>query len=153
MGTDTTDALEIAAALCRQFEGFVPEPYLCPAGYWTQGWGTVYKPDGSRVQETDPPISQEQADEWLMKELQNNYMPGVLRASPLLINRPGALGAMTDFAYNLGVPRYRASTLRKRIEAEDWDGARQELARWVYAGGRILRGLVRRRAAEAEFVQ
>jgi len=47
------------------------------------------------------------------------------------------------------VPRYRSSTLRKRVDAQDWAGAKQELARWVYGGGKKLPGLIRRRAAEA----
>jgi lysozyme len=69
-----------------------------------------------------------------------------------LASKPRALGAITDFAYNLGVPRYRSSTLRRRIEAEDWDGAQEELLKWNRAGGRILNGLVRRRQAECAFL-
>lgn len=97
----------------------------------------------------DPPISRETAAAWLISELQANYMIGVLKASPHLIGHPRALGALSDFAYNLGVPRYRASTLRKRVNEGDWHGAAHELARWVRGGGRILPGLVKRRAAEA----
>lgn len=96
-----------------------------------------------------PPISRETADEWLMHELRHNYMAGVLRASPHLIRHPQILGALTDFAYNLGVPRYRASTLRRRVSEEDWEAAAHELKKWVRGGGRVLPGLVRRRAAEA----
>ncbi len=73
-----------------------------------------------------------------------------IKLSPLLAGRPEALGAITDFAYNLGVARYRASTLRKRINEEDWGAAKTELGRWVRGGGKILRGLVLRRKAEAE---
>ena len=96
----------------------------------------------------DAPISKETAEEWLQSELRRTYMAGVLRASPNLIRHPQALGALTDFAYNLGVPRYRASTLRKRVEEEDWGGAAVELRKWVRGGGRVLPGLVRRRQAE-----
>jgi lysozyme len=56
---------------------------------------------------------------------------------------------MTDFAYNLGVARYRGSTLRRKIDEQDWDGAKEQLALWVRGGGRVLPGLVRRRAAES----
>ena len=145
-------SLEIAAALCRKFEGFSAKPYLCPAGYWTIGYGTVFKPDGSQVNENHEPISKETAEEWLQHELRHNYMSGVLKASLSLASHPEALGAITDFAYNLGVARYRASTLRKRINAEDWDGAKVELAKWIRGGGRVLRGLVLRRKAEAEYL-
>jgi lysozyme len=145
-------SLEIAAALCRRFEGFSAKPYLCPAGYWTIGYGTVYKPDGTQVKEGDETITKETAEEWLQHELRHNYCAGVLKASPNLVGHPQALGAITDFAYNLGVARYRASTLRRRINEEDWDSAKKELARWIRGGGRVLRGLVLRRKAEAEYL-
>ena len=147
----TQDAILIAAALCRTFEGFSSTPYICPAGYPTIGYGTVYKPDGTKVTMNDAPISKELAEQWLMRELERNYMAGTLKASPHLIAFPRILGALTDFSYNLGVPRYRASTLRKRIEEQDWDGAVIELNRWTRGGGRILQGLVRRRKAESTY--
>jgi len=143
------EAVEIAASLCRPFEGLRLKPYLCPAGYPTIGYGTVFKPDGTRVKLDDPPITKETAEEWLISELKSNYLAGVLKASPGLISHPRALGAITDFAYNLGVGRYRGSTLRRRVNEQDWDGAVQEIVQWNKAGGRILPGLVKRRRAEA----
>ncbi len=151
MGT-IDDALIRAAALCRHFEGLRLRPYLCPAGYPTQGFGTVNRPDGRVVSMDDPPITREIAEAWLLDELRRTYLAGVLRASPSLIAEAGALAAMADFAYNLGVPRYRASTLRRRVDAGDWAGARLELAKWTRGRGKILPGLVRRRAAEAELL-
>lgn len=59
------------------------------------------------------------------------------------------LGAAADFSFNLGLGAFRGSTLRRRLQAQDWLAARQELARWVRGGGRVLPGLVARRAAEA----
>ena len=143
------EAVEVAAALCRPFEGLRLNAYICPAGYPTIGYGTVYKPDGSKVTMDHPPITKETAEEWLLHELRHNYLVGVLKASPTLLAHPSALGALTDFAYNLGVARYRASTLRKRVDAQDWPGAREQLALWVRGGGKVLPGLVKRRAAEA----
>ncbi len=152
MSGPVAEAVEIAAALCRHFEGLRLKPYICPAGYPTQGYGTVWRPDGRKVSMDDPPISKETAEEWLMHELQATYLPGVLKASPALITQPKVLGALTDFAYNLGVPRYRGSTLRKRVDAQDWTGARTELMKWVRGGGKVLPGLVRRRAAECSLI-
>jgi lysozyme len=143
------EAISLAADLCKHFEGFRSKPYICPAGYWTIGYGTVFKPDGSKVTMDHPAISKAEAEDWLLHELRHNYAVGVLRASPNLIRHPAALGAMTDFAYNLGSARYRASTLRRRVNAEDWDGAKEQLSKWVRGGGKVLPGLVRRRAAEA----
>jgi lysozyme len=145
-------SLEIAANLCRRFEGFSAKPYLCPAGYWTIGYGTVYKPDKTVVTPYDPVITQETAEEWLQHELRHNYLAGVLHASPHLARYPEVLGAITDFAYNLGVGRYRASTLKRRINAEDWESAGKELMRWTRGGGKILRGLVLRRHAELKYI-
>ena len=139
----------MAAALCRPFEGLRLQPYICPAGYPTIGYGTVWKPDGSKVTMEHAPISNETAEAWLVHELRHNYLAGVLKASPGLLARPRALGAMTDFAYNLGVARYRASTLRKRVDDGDWEDAKAQLMLWTRGGGRVLPGLVRRRAAEA----
>lgn len=79
-------------------------------------------------------------------------MASVLKASPELIKEPAVLGVITDFAYNLGVARYRASTLKKRIDSKDWDGAAIELGKWVMGGGKKLPGLVRRRQAEADIL-
>jgi lysozyme len=100
-----------------------------------------------------PPITKETAEQWLAHELRHNYLAGVLKASPGLLAHPKALGALTDFAYNLGVARYRASTLRKRVNEQNWPGAREQLALWVRGGGRVLPGLVKRRAAEALLLQ
>ena len=152
MSEPVTEAVEIAAGLCRPFEGLRLKPYICPAGYPTLGYGTVYKPDGTKVTMDDLPITKETAEEWLLHELQHNYLPGVLKASPSLITNPRALGAMTDFAYNLGVSRYRGSTLRKRVDEQDWEGAKEQLMLWTRGGGRVLPGLVKRRQAECTFL-
>lgn len=149
MSGPASEAVEIAAALCRPFEGLALKPYICPAGYPTIGYGTVFKPDGSRVTMEHPPIDKATAEEWLVHELRHNYLAGVLKTSPSLIAKPRVLGAMADFAYNLGVARYRSSTLRRRVDEGDWAGAKDELMKWTRGGGKVLPGLVRRRAAEA----
>jgi lysozyme len=148
MSDPISEAVEVAAMLCKPFEGLRLTPYICPAGFPTIGYGTVYKPDGTKVTMQHPPISKELAEQWLMSELRNNYLAGVLKASPNLIRYPKVLGAMTDFAYNLGVGRYRSSTLCKKVNACDWEGAKQELMKWTRGGGRELPGLVKRRKAE-----
>jgi lysozyme len=147
-----SEAVEIAAALCRPFEGLRLKPYICPAGYPTIGFGTVFKPDGTKVTMEHPEISKETAEEWLLSELKTNYLAGVLKASPSLISYPRVLGAMTDFAYNLGVARYRGSTLRKKVDEQDWESAKEQLMLWTRGGGKVLPGLVKRRQAECRFL-
>ncbi len=56
--------------------------------------------------------------------------------------------AIVDFTFNLGSGRLQTSTLRRRINQQDWPSAERELRRWVYGGGKMLSGLVARREAE-----
>lgn len=142
------DALKVAVALCKRFEGFEAEPYLCPAGVATIGYGNTFYEDGTKVTLQDKLITQSEAELMLIRSVSTQYLPAVLQASPGLIAHPERLGAITDFCFNLGAARYRASTLRKRIDAGDVEGAREEIVKWNKAGGRVLPGLVKRRAAE-----
>jgi len=79
------------------------------------------------------------------------YLPATVSLCPGLADEQ--LGAITDFTYNLGVSRLRASTLRKRILAGRLDDVPDELRKWVYAGGRRLNGLVGRRESEAAYFE
>ena len=143
-------ALDIAADLARTFEGLRLAPYLCPAGVPTIGFGATAYADGRRVTLDDPPITRAEAEALLRHELAATYAPAVARLCPSLHQAgPAAQAAIIDFTFNLGPGRLQTSTLRRRINAGDWHGARAELARWVRAAGRVMPGLVRRRAAEA----
>lgn len=73
--------------------------------------------------------------------------------SPRLLKEPPRrLAAITSFTYNCGFGRYRISTLKKRVDAGDWSGAKEEIVKWNMAAGRVMRGLTRRRQAEAAFL-
>ena len=61
---------------------------------------------------------------------------------------PNQFGALTSFTYNLGAGNLRSSTLLRKLNAGDYAGAAAEFARWNKAGGKVLKGLTRRRAAE-----
>jgi lysozyme len=148
--------LAIAAELCQRFEGFRSKPYLCPAGVATIGYGSTYYPGGRKVTLQDAPVSEAQAREILMHELFSTYLPGVARLCPVLVTLasrdPGKLNAIVDFAYNLGVGNLQISTLRRKINEQNWPAAREQLMRWTKAGGRELPGLVKRRKAEAVYL-
>ena len=78
------------------------------------------------------------------------------RAVLRLINVPltdGQFDALVSFTYNLGGGALQRSTLRRKINREEHAEVPEQFMRWVWAGGRKLRGLVRRRAAEAVFYQ
>lgn len=146
-------AIDIAVLLCKKWEGFSATPYICPAGYPTIGYGTVFKPDGTKVTMSDSPISKETAEAWLISEIVNNYMQGALRTSPNLVNYPKTLAAITSFVYNLGITRYRSSTLKKRINENNFNEAISEIRKWVYGSGKRLPGLIKRREDEASLIR
>lgn len=153
MDLNQYDAIKMAATLIKQAEGLRLQPYLCPAGVPTIGYGSTRYANGKAVTLKDAAITQAQADELLMVTLTQEYLPGVLKASPTLADKPKALAAILDFAYNLGVGAYEGSTLRKRVDAGDWGSAVFELRRWIKAGGKVLPGLVARRDAEAALLK
>ena len=150
--------LDLATELCRLFEGFRSKPYLCPAGVPTIGYGSTHYADGRQVTLTDAPMTEPQARELLMRELFHTYAPGALRQCPgllplaLMSGDWGKLNAIVDFAYNLGIGRLQTSTLKRKINAGDWEGAQAELMKWTRGGGRVLPGLVKRRRAECELL-
>jgi lysozyme len=144
-------AVATAAALCRRFEGFYSKPYLCPAAVWTIGYGATFYEDRRKVQPHHPPIDKARAEQLLQWHLRNVYLPQVLALCPG-IDDPDRLAAIVDFTFNLGVGNLRASTLRRKINAGEWDGVPEQLMRWNKAGGRVLRGLTLRRQAEAELI-
>lgn len=144
-------ALATTLELCKRFEGFIAHPYLCPAGVPTIGYGATHYLDGRPVQLGDAPITRAQAERLLFNMVLNEYLPRVVALCPN-VDTPQRLAALIDFAFNLGTGNLRASTLRKRVNAGRWDDAKTEFLKWVRAGGKVLRGLVLRRQAEAGLV-
>lgn len=134
--------------LIEYFEGLRLRPYLCPAGVWTIGLGSTKYLDGRRVGPRDPAITREHAYLLARHQIMTEYLPAVIELCPG-IETADQLAAITDFAYNLGVGALRASTLRQRINRGPRSDVRGQLLRWVQGGGRVLRGLVRRRRVEA----
>lgn len=127
--------------LIRHFEGLRLKSYTCPAGVPTIGFGS-----------TGPDVklgmtwTKEQAEKRMLVDA-SVHVSAALKSCPRI--EGNTLAAIADFSYNLGPTRLAGSTLRKRINAQDWNGARSELLKWVRGGGRILPGLVTRRKAEA----
>jgi len=129
-------------ALIRHAEGDKLTAYYCPAGVLTIGVGHTgpdVKP-GMR-------ITQAQSDALLSADLAK-FEKAVANAVkvPLTQNQ---FDALVSFTYNLGEGNLRASTLLKRVNAGDMAAAAAEFAKWDKAGGKVLSGLTKRRAAEA----
>jgi len=140
--------LELATALCKRFEGFSSVVYICPAGIPTIGFGSTYYANGVKVTMNDPPISQQAAHDLLMVELEHTYLPSVLRQCPILATDERKCNALISFTYNLGCGRLQTSTLKRKINAQDWEGAKEQLMLWNKGGGKVLAGLTKRRVAE-----
>jgi lysozyme len=144
-------AVQVAAALARRFEGLFLLPYLCPASVPSIGYGATYYENGVRVTLKDPAISRERAEALLRWMVRTIYLPAVLRLCPN-VDTPERLAALIDFAFNLGAGNLAASTLRRRVNAGRWADVPVEIRKWNRGGGRVLRGLVVRREAEAALI-
>lgn len=135
-------ASDILIEAIKGFEGFRAEAYKCPAGVWTIGYGhTAGVKKGQKV-------SKAQAEELLRKDLSRteDYVNklGVCKMQ-------GQFDALVDFAYNIGMSALGSSTLIKKIRAGAPTAEIQaQFRRWVYAGKKLLPGLVRRREWEAK---
>ena len=140
--------LELAAELCRKYEGYRAKPYLCPANVATIGYGSTYYADGKKVTLQDPPMDEPTARVLLLVGLEHTYLPGVLRNCPILATDVRKCNSIVDFAYNCGVGRLQTSTLKRKINASDWEGAKEQLMLWTKGGGKVLPGLLKRRISE-----
>lgn len=133
---------EIMIQAMKRFEGCRLTAYKCPAGVWTIGYGHT-----AGVKSGDK-ISQRQADAWLREDLAS-FERGVERLCAGLTQ--GQFDALVDFAYNLGLGNLKSSTLLRKIKAGASETEiRYQFSRWNKAGGKVLPGLVKRRAWEAD---
>ena len=132
--------------LIKLYEGYSSSPYLCPANHWTIGYGAIWGMDDKRVTEDHPDINEDQADYLLRRDVKKSEM-AVLRHIRVPLE-DGQFNALCSFVFNLGSGALQSSTLRRKINRGDYIGAADEFPRWVYAGGRRLKGLVRRREHE-----
>ena len=131
---------EAGLALIRQFEGLRLSAYRCPAGIATIGYGSTA---GVQMGQTIPA---ERAEE-LLREDVRQFEAAVSRLVKVPLTQD-QFDALTSFAFNLGTKALEKSTLLRLLNAGDYSGAAAQFDRWVYASGKKLSGLVKRRAAE-----
>lgn len=132
-------------AVLKYFENCSLSAYPDPAtggAPWTIGWG-----------HTGPEVvpgliwTQAKADAQLLDDLAEREMSVSCAVTAALSQ--GQFDALIDFVYNLGSGNFEGSTLLKLVNAGDMSGAAAQFARWNRAAGKPMRGLTRRRAAEA----
>ena len=133
----------------KGFEGFRSKAYLCSASVATIGWGSTRYADGTKVKWTDPAITKAQADVLFLETLKQ-YELAVDAFCRDDINQ-NQFDSLVSFVYNVGVNALKTSTLLKKVNKNPNDPAiRAEFMKWNRAGGKPLKGLIRRREAEAD---
>ena len=129
-----------AYELIKQFEGLRLEAYLCPAGIWTIGYGHTSGVSPNSF------ITIQEADEYLHRDVASIEM----QLNKLnLILRQCQCDAIVSFVFNVGIGNFRSSTLLAKIRTNPDDNSiMDEFLRWVYANGKVMKGLQKRRLAE-----
>lgn len=137
--------------LIKRFEGCKLKAYKCPAGLWTISWGLTFYPDGTKVKEGDV-ITQQQAEDYF-----NAIVDDFAKKVDALIKSnvsENNFSALVSFAYNVGMGNFQRSTLLRKVNANPKDTTiRAEFMKWTRANGEVLKGLVRRREAEAKLYE
>ncbi|WP_337135908.1 lysozyme [Proteus terrae] len=138
----TAGATAIALVVIAHFEGVRYEPYRDVAGVLTVCYGHTGKDiiQGKRY-------TQQECDALLQHDfIKTQQQVDVLIKVPL---DDYTKAALYSFAFNVGTTAFARSTLLKKLNVGDRAGACKEMKRWVYAGGKVWRGLVSRREAES----
>ena len=132
--------------LTENFEGLRLTAYPDPATHgdpWTIGYGHT----GAEVHQ-GMTITQEQAEEFLMQDVQKAVQTVNLKVHTDLTQNE--FDALVDFVFNCGAGNFAGSTLLKKINAGDMEGAALEFQKWDKAAGHVMAGLVRRKQAETD---
>ena len=148
-GRKTIAAISTATAigLIASFEGFSNKAYLPHKDdVPTIGYGQTYYTDGRKVRMGDY-ISEGEARTQLGELVQKDFVAKIAQCVKVELTE-GEFTAYVSLAYNIGSSAFCKSTLVKKLNAKDYDGACKEILRWNRSGGRVMQGLVKRRQAE-----
>lgn len=131
--------------LIKRFEGFHLNAYLDPIGIPTIGYGTIVI-NGKPVT-MGMTVTEEQAREYLFDDIQKfeDFVHDLVNVSLT----QEQFDALVSFTYNLGPTNLKKSTLLRLLNAGKYEEAQPQFLRWNRAGNKVLRGLTRRRLAEA----
>lgn len=134
--------------LIKQFEGFSPTAYMDAVGIWTIGYGTIRYPNGVKVQQGDT-CTKEQAEQYLIHD--TKWVVDTLKEYSWL--KQNQIDALASLIYNIGRAAFKNSTIKKYIDSKHFYLASKEFDRWNKAGGRVIKGLVVRRAKERKLFE
>ena len=132
--------------MIKHHEGFVRKPYQDPIGLWTVGVGHLIG-DGKKLpKEWNKEFTDEEVDNILCEDLER-FEIGIQRLTKVSLKQ-SQFDALVSFSFNVGLGNFQSSTLRSKLNRGDYEGASNEFPKWRKAGGKILKGLVKRRADE-----
>ena len=118
---------------------------------WTIGYGSTFDEFGIKVRQGD--IWTHEKALRAKEAALNTFVLALLKLSPKLVLEPSRrIAAVLSWCYNCGMDKYRISTFRKRVNSQDWEGAAEECLKWDRGNGKVMKGLTRRRQAEAKAI-
>lgn len=130
----------------KRFEGVRNRPYRCSAGLWTVGVGHLIGDGKSLPESWNRTFTKEEIDALLIRDI-SRFERGVRMYIKVPL-RQSEFDALCSFSFNLGLGTLQRSTLRQKINRYDKEGAAKEILKYCRAGGKIIKGLQRRREAE-----
>ncbi len=135
-----------ACAIIKDFENFKEFAYLDSGGVWTYGYGFTKTQTGNPVKKNDW-INKNDSDKFIEKIVKSDFEE-IKKLLKQNLNK-NQLSALLSFVYNIGVTRFRRSTLLSLINKKaDENTVSKEFLKWVYDNGQIVRGLQNRRIKE-----
>ena len=132
---------EKGLAIIKESEGLSLLPYICPGGEISIGYG-----NRSHAAEFDI-ITEAQAEQFLQEDLEETYYHLAITTQHLVLT-DNQWSALVSFVFNVGIGQFIQSTLKRKLQAGDYEGAANEFRKWVYAKSKKLPGLVKRREKE-----
>ena len=137
-------------ALICSFEGLKLKAYDDGVGVWTIGFGTTIYPNGIKVRKGDT-CTEAQAKAYMAHDLKK-FESAVDSAVTVSINQ-NQFDALVSLAYNIGTGAFKESTLLKKLNESDYKAAAAQFAVWNKGGGKVMLGLVNRRAVERKLFE
>ena len=139
---------EAGMELIKHYEGWRESPYLCSAARPTIGYGSTWDRHGNAVTLDHPDITEKQGEYLLQREVRHSE-EAIKRLITAELTQ-NMFSSLCSFIYNVGSGNFQKSTLRMKLNRGQYESAADEFPKWRKAGGRVIKGLVRRRKQERE---
>ena len=142
-----------ALDLIKKYEGWRAEPYICPAGVPTIGYGCTFYPDGKKVSMSDPAISKEKGEEMLKSVVDKSFVSVLEKSIPNWAGMTdGQKSALISFAYNLGAHFYgdesNFGSITRDLRDKNYANVPTTLLKYRNPGSSFEEGLRKRRTEE-----